>query len=88
MSMLKSFILDTPDFIEKISKIDDLSDNDKIVSFDVIGLYTNIPYNEGLKAVEHYLSNRKGNPPTERILQLLEAVLTKNNFQFGNKHYI
>ena len=56
---------------------------------DVKSLYTCIPHDDGLKAVQHFLNQRNNqHPPTETIVRLTELVLTMNNFTFNGKHYI
>ena len=85
---LKSHIKDTTDFIHKIENLN-IPNNAILVTFDVVSLYTNIPNDEGIKAVAKSL--RKYPPPhTEPrvILQLLKEVLFKNNFEFNGKHYL
>ena len=46
---LKSYVIDTTDFIKKIEATDHVSDDSYLVSLDVRSLYTNIPHKEGLK---------------------------------------
>jgi hypothetical protein len=56
---------------------------------DVKSLYTCIPHEDGLKAIEHFLNQRsEQHPPTSTILRLTELVLTLNNFTFNGNHYI
>ena len=85
-----SFILDTPDFIRKITKIIDLNENDWLFSLDVVGLYTNIPLAEGLESTRQILKKRPqhAKPNADWIIKLLEAVLTKNNFRFNDEHFL
>ena len=84
----KSYIKDTPNFIRKLLSIKDLTDQDWLFTFDVTSLYTNIPHSEGLEAVRRMISSRTEPPSVSNILNLLEMVLTMNNFKFNNQHYL
>ena len=55
---------------------------------DVTALYTNIPHNEGLLALRHYLDLRPSPcPPTDTIIRLAELVLNLNSFEFNGSFY-
>ena len=84
-----SFIKDTIDFITKILDVDPLPEGCIIASLDVVSLYSNIPNQEGINAVFHLLRRKdRLNPMNHWVLKLLEAVLTKNNFEFNGSHYL
>ena len=60
-----------------------------------MSLYTNIPNEEGRRAVAHWLNKHRPQalvPPMEpsntSILSLLKMVLEFNNFQFNGTHYL
>ena len=58
---------------------------------DVASLYTNIPNDGGLLAAKTVLDNyRMGRqkPKNSSLCQLLEMVLTMNNFDFAGRHYL
>ena len=56
---------------------------------DVVGLYNNIPHEDGLKARESMLQQRKDHqPPTSNIISLAKLVLELNAFQYHDKHYL
>ena len=56
---------------------------------DVKSLYTSIPHNEGLVAIEHYLNLRPVlDPPTHVLLRLAELVLTCNYFTFNDRYFV
>src|SRR5215813_2514280 len=56
---------------------------------DVNSLYTNIPHEEGIDALRHYLSSNDESKPTSDTLCVLTELVLKNNFfEFNNKHYI
>ena len=61
-----------------------------IFTMDVKSLYTCIPHQDGLKAVEYFMDIERKNPypPTSTILRLTELVLTLNNVTFNGKNYI
>ena len=86
--LLKSHIKDTTDFIHKIESIL-IPDECLLVTFDVTSLYTNIPNEEGIRAVAK--SMRKNKPPychPRAVILLLREVLTKNNFEFNGRDYL
>ena len=66
--------------------------NDAILcTLDVTSLYTNIPNNEGIIAVNKLLFHNRDpqeNPTNHSICRLLDLVLTTNNFEFDNKHFL
>ena len=53
---------------------------------DVVGLYPNIPHEEGLSALRKRLETRKEKyVSTDTIIDLAEVVLKNNIFTFGKK---
>ena len=53
---------------------------------DVVGLYPNIPHEEGLSALRKRLETRKEKyVSTENITDIAEVVLKNNIFTFGKK---
>ena len=57
---------------------------------DVVNLYSNIPHDLGIKAIEFWLSHL--HPTHHRltknfILQALDTILKNNIFQFNGKFY-
>ena len=54
---MKCYIQDMNDFLKKISSLPPLPDDPILCTIDVVGLYSNIPHEEGLIAI------RKGRPP-------------------------
>jgi hypothetical protein len=58
------------------------------VTFDVSALYTNIPHDEGTKAVKDFLTPRLGEAKADMIAQLPTEVLKGNIFEFNNNLYI
>ncbi len=87
----KSYLKDTGDFLEFVKSLPPLPQNCWLVILDVSALYTNIPHDEGRRAVMAALQKyRKSgeNPSNNSILRLLDLVLKCNNFAFGQKHYL
>jgi hypothetical protein len=69
-----------------------VKENTLLVSFDVTSLYTNIPHDLGLEAVQFWTEKF----PTEIcerfskdfILKALQIVLENNHFQFDDQYYL
>ena len=90
VSKVPSYIHDTPDFLRRLEGIKSQIPNTAIIgTFDVSSLYTNIPHDEGVRACSVALSKAgHTTPPISDIANLMELVLTKNNFSFLGKHYL
>ena len=55
---------------------------------DVVGLYNNIPHEDGMDAFRKLLDQRSAcEPPTAEIVKLIGLVLNLNCFTFIGKHY-
>lgn len=88
VAKLKSHIKDTQDFICKLQDIHSLHDDDLMVTIDVSSLYTSIPHQDGIKAVERTLNQARHLPiPLQTILEMVEMTLTMNTFKFKNSYY-
>ena len=64
--------------------------NTKLITIDVVGLYTNIPHNELETAIMHYLSTDNFNndlPPVEEIIKIMNHILKNNTFNFEKQIY-
>ena len=63
-----------------------------MVTFDVCSLYTNIPYEFGLRAIEYFVSNyrRSINPrfTTQFILETVSFILSNNSMTFDEIFYL
>ena len=86
-----SYLQDTPDFLRYINKINcgpALEDDQILVTWDVEGLYNNIPHDEGLESLEEGLEKRK-NPeiPTDYLIKLMDIILRNNLFNFHDELY-
>ena len=54
---VRSYIKDTNDFLNKLCSLPKLPDNIILCTVDVVGLYPNIPHEEGLSALRKRLDN-------------------------------
>ena len=85
---IKSYIRDSVDFLNKCQREVDI--NTKIATFDVVSLYTNIPHEFGLEALDYYLTNYPEdlNPKFNKnfVLEAADFIL-KNNICFFDKVY-
>ncbi|GAB1597911.1 uncharacterized protein LOC115215981, partial [Argonauta hians] len=94
--LLKPFLKHIPsliqDNIEFLNKLPiNINTNTLLVSFDVVNLYTNIPHEYGLEAIQYWLNH---SPTTlhERmnqdfIIEGLKFILQNNYFGFNNTTY-
>ena len=86
MQSSKSYIKDSRDFIRKIKDIHYIPSNPILVTADVVGLYSSIPHDSGLKALKSILDKRKNqNIPTADHIKITEFVLRNNYFEFNGK---
>ena len=86
-----SYIRDTTHFLKILQDFDQTPDNTFLVTLDVSSLYTNIPNDLGIAACKEQLEiNQAGSkfPTNSSIIELLDMVLTKNNFCFNGLHFL
>ena len=91
VSKTKSYVKDTTDFLNKVETTTRPKPGSILCTIDVTSLYTNIPNQEGIEASQKQLAqHRPGTqaPSNLSILKMLQYVLTKNNFDFNDKHYL
>ena len=85
-----SFIRDDLDFLNHLP--DSIELNTKLVSFDVVSLYTNIPVDLGIEAVKYWIDQHPEilHDRFERdfVLEGLRIILQNNTFNFGKKHLL
>ena len=85
---VKSFIKDTNDFLRKLRALPELPDDCLLCTIDVVGLYPNIPHDEGLSAVRNALNTREDQSvSTDSIVDLAECVLKNNTFEHNSEFY-
>lgn len=81
---VNSYIKDDFDFLSRLPR--QTQHNCKLVTFDVVSLYTNIPHDLGIEAVKYWLNKKRGSIDSrfsnEFILKALEIVLKRNAFYF------
>lgn len=86
---IPSYIKDTTHFLNKLKTLTSLPTNVLLITLDVKSLYTNIPHEEGIIACTTALQTRNIEyPPTEDLVSLISYILKRNNFVFGDKHYL
>lgn len=88
---LPSYLRDTNDFIEQLSNvhIDCETQDIFLTTMDVVSLYTNIPHDKGIVAIEHFLNERTDKtPPTQFLTDVVYLLLHKNFFLFENQYYL
>ena len=88
---IPSYIQDTPDLLRHLESLKNtkLPKGTFPVSIDVVGLYNNIPNEEGLKAFEDALNKRQDQSmPTELLVKLKRIVLTRNILEFDRDFWL
>ena len=87
---IPSYVQDTNDFLNELKDMERFPDEAILVTIDVVGLYPNIPHDEGLLEAMRKILNKRFNPeiPTDHIVDLAELVLKNNNFEFDGKHFL
>ena len=90
--LLPSYVRDTTHFLHILNNVGALPPDTLLVTMDVTSLYTNIPNEEGMQVIRELLHNKRPThgiyPSNWALNQLLEFVLTKNNFTFNDLHYL
>ena len=81
---VKFYIKDTNDFLKKLHSLPNLPDHIVLCTADVVGLYPNIPHDEGLSALRKGLDLRQEKDViTSTLVELAEVVLKNNIFRFN-----
>ena len=84
---VKSYIKDTNEFLNKIRYLPKLPGNIILCTVDVVGLYPNIPYEEGLSALRKRLGNRMEKySSSDTLCDLAEVVFKNIFFKFVKKN--
>lgn len=85
-----SFIRDDLDFLDSLPTSVDATST--LVTFDVVNLYTNIPHELGIQAIEFWLQNSDTGInkrfTKDFIINSLKIILENNVFYFDGKHYV
>ena len=83
---VKSYIKDTNHFLKKLRSLPNLPDDIILCTVDVVGLYPNIPHEDGLYALRKRLDLRQEKDvTTSTLVELAEVVLKSNIFTFKEK---
>ena len=70
----------------KVKSLGQLPEGAILCTIDVIGLYPNIPHDEGLASLRKFLdASTEKKVTTETLLELAGIVLKNNIFQFNEK---
>jgi hypothetical protein len=88
---LPAYLQDTPDLLRQFEtlKESNLPQGSFPVSIDVVGLYTNIPHEDGMRSMEEALEGRKDKTvKTSLLITLLDHVLKQNIFEFNGELYL
>ena len=83
-----SFVRDDLDFLNTLPTC--VENSSKLITFDVVNLYTNIPHDLGIKAIEFWLQNCELERQFDKdfILNGLKLILEGNVFYFDGKYYV
>ena len=85
---VKSDITDTNHFLNKTKKIGKLADGAMLCTVDVVGLYPNIAYGEGIPSLYKFLETRENKQILSDTLPELAEIVFKNNiFKFNEKTF-
>ena len=85
---VNSFIKDTNHFLRKIKGLGQLPEGAILCTIDVVGIYPNIPHEEGLASLRRFLDARtEKKETTETLVELAEIVLKNNIFQLNEKTF-
>ena len=86
---LQSFIRDTKDFLVQLQSIPPLPHDTILFTMDVVGVYSNIPHEDGLDACHTFLDRRSDHQlPTGDVINLARMVLKLNAFAYRNDHFL
>ena len=89
MLTLSTYVKDDWDFIRKIPR--EFHTSTSLLSYDVVGLYTSIPHNLGIEAIDYWIDKRNDLIPARFtknfILESVKFILEKNKFLFDNVMY-
>jgi hypothetical protein len=89
--LLPAYLQDNPDLLRHMETLNStpLPPNSFPVSIDVVGLYSNIPSEEGITAMRRALNTKEDKTiTTDPIIELLSHVLKLNIFKFNSDLYI
>ena len=78
-------------FVDRIHEIE-MGPQDRMISFDVTNLFTQVPVDEALRVVEERLSaddslKERTSIPTPQLIELIELCVRSTYFQFQDKFF-
>ena len=90
LSLIQSCVRDDIDLLNHLPP--EINENEIFVSFDVTSLYSCIPHDLGMEAIQYWLSKRPDLLPdrisTEFVVNSIKLILENNSFQFGDRHFL
>ena len=84
-----SYLRDSGDFIDKIKRIEKITEGPFLVTVDVVGLYPSIPHKEGIVAIKQKLEEQSSiKIPTNEMFNYMDKtetdfLKTQYNHSFG-----
>jgi len=78
--------IDSSSLANELTKLK-LDHNSRMVTFDIKGLYVNIPVGEKIQITQTQLAKYNSPQITQQTITLLQAILKQNYFAFENKIY-
>lgn len=92
-SKIPNILQDTTAFLQLIDRYSVVEEGDFLVTMDVVGLYTNIPHEEGINWVTEfytetldYWHNEELKPiPPDWLAALMKFILNNCNFEFNSR---
>ena len=73
---------------KKIKELGQIPEGTILCTIDVVGLYPNMPHDEGLAFLRTFLDSRvEKQVTTNTLIELAEVVLKNNVYEFSDKTY-
>ena len=89
IASLFSYIKDTTHMLRTLQQCRPFGDGVRLVTIDIIGLYTNMPHHDLLTALQFHLNSmpQTNIPLRERVVNITNHVLSNNVFSFENDYF-
>ena len=82
-NIFKFYIKDTNHFLKKPKELGQFQEGTILCTIDVVGLYPNIPLDEGLAFLKYFLDSKVVKQATARsFIEFVELVLKNTIFEF------
>ena len=89
---VKSFVKDTQHFLQKVTKTDKIGEDDLLVTWDVVSLYTNITESLAKNALNYWMGKYPDSLHSRFsknfILEATNILLRNNTFQFNGDFFL